>query len=230
MRAYLAIAVRSPGDRVDPALLAAARRSIAEAVPVPPDRWRTAERISPDGGAAPPAWTNEPSEAPFPDPILLSGDRALGYCGHLGGKGDADALLGADRLDEGVDLGGCFSVFRVGPDGMEAATSITRACPVYRAEAGGPRFAASAPRLAPTAAPRRPAGRGRRRVQLAQVVRKGARRHLPRAHPGRAVRAVLHPRPGRGGTAPRRGAAAPSGPELEPAHPGRAVAGVLARS
>ncbi|MFC7733658.1 asparagine synthase-related protein [Actinomadura keratinilytica] len=153
MRAYLAVAVRRPGDRIDPAVLTAARRSIAEAVPVPPDRWRTAEWLSPDGGAALLAWSNEPPEAPFPDPILTSGERALGYCGYLGGKGEADLLLAADRLDDRVDdLGGCFSVFRLGPDGLQAATSLTRACPVYHAEAGGLRFAASRALLAHLAA------------------------------------------------------------------------------
>ncbi|MFG2244210.1 hypothetical protein [Spirillospora sp. NPDC048823] len=153
MRACLAVSVRQPREQITPAVLTAARRAIVEAVPVPADAWRTAEWISPDGGTALLAWSNEPCEAPFPEPILTSGDRALSYCGYLGGKGDADVLLGADVLgDEVDDIGGCFSVFRAGPDGFEAATSMTRACPVYHAEAGGLRFAASRALLAHLAA------------------------------------------------------------------------------
>ncbi|SFO22401.1 Asparagine synthase [Actinomadura madurae] len=153
MRACLVVSARDPDERITPAVLATARRAIDEAVPAPAGRWRPAEWISPDRGTALLAWSNEPSGAPFPEPILTSGDRALTYCGYLGGKGDADLLLSMDALGDDLDgLGGCFSVFRAGPDGFEAATSITRACPVYHAEAGGLRFAASRALLAHLAA------------------------------------------------------------------------------
>lgn len=149
MRACLVVSARDPDERITPAVLAAARSAIGEAVPVPADRWRTAEWIAPGGGTALLAWSDEPSGEPFPEPILTSGDRALTYCGYLGGKGDADLLLGLDTLGGDLDgLGGCYSVFRAGPDGFEAATSITRACPVYhagRAACGSPRPARCSP-------------------------------------------------------------------------------------
>ncbi|WP_051108968.1 asparagine synthase-related protein [Actinomadura flavalba] len=141
------------GGRIPDGVLAAARWAVGEAVPVPADVWRTAEWVAPDGGTALLAWSNEPVEEPFPAPVLTSGGRALAYCGYLGAKGDADLLLDAASLGAEADgLGGCFSVFRAGPDGFEAATSITRACPVYTAEAGGLRFAASRALLAHLAA------------------------------------------------------------------------------
>ncbi|TDE33858.1 asparagine synthase-related protein [Actinomadura sp. 6K520] len=153
MRACLAVSAREPDEPIPHEVLEAARWAIAEAVPAPADRWRTAEWISPDGGTALLAWSNEPPEDPFPDPLLTSGDRVLSYCGYLGGKGDADLLLDAAALGDDLDdIGGCFSVFRAGPDGFEAATSVTRACPVYHAEAGGLRFAASRALLAHLAA------------------------------------------------------------------------------
>ncbi|TDC92951.1 asparagine synthase-related protein [Actinomadura sp. 7K507] len=153
MRACLVVSAWKREERIADGVLAAARWAIEEAVPVPVDRWRTAEWVSPDGGTALLAWSNEPVEEPFPEPILTSGDRAMTYCGYLGGKGDADLLLGAAALgDELDDIGGCFSVFRAGADGFEAATSVTRACPVYHAEAGGLRFAASRALLAHLAA------------------------------------------------------------------------------
>ncbi|TDC58200.1 hypothetical protein E1281_02355 [Actinomadura sp. KC345] len=147
------MSARERGERIADGVLAAARRAIEEAVPAPADRWRTAEWVSPDGATAMLVWSNEPVEEPFPEPILTSGGRALAYCGYLGGKGDADLLLGAAALGDGLDdIGGCFSVFRAGEDGFEAATSVTRACPVYHAEAGGLRFAASRALLAHLAA------------------------------------------------------------------------------
>ncbi|HEY8480264.1 MAG TPA: asparagine synthase-related protein [Spirillospora sp.] len=153
MRACLAVSAREPDAQISQELLETARWAVTEAVPVPPDEWRTAEWISPDGGTALLAWSNEPPEDPFPDPVLTSGDRALTYCGYLGAKGDADLLLSVETLGDDLDgIGGCFSVFRAGPDGFEAATSITRACPVYYAEAGGLRFAASRALLAHLAA------------------------------------------------------------------------------
>lgn len=162
MRACLAVSARDPEQKITHEVLATARWAIAEAVPAPADRWRTAEWISPDGGTALLAWSNEPEEDPFPEPLLTSGDRVLAYCGYLGGKGDADLLLtGETPAGDLDDLGGCFSVFRAGPGGIEAATSVTRACPVYYAEAGGLRFAASRALLAHLAARAAATGRSR---------------------------------------------------------------------
>ncbi|GAA3977325.1 hypothetical protein GCM10023085_69680 [Actinomadura viridis] len=149
MRAYLAIAVSDPGETVPPHVLDAARAAITDAVPAPRESWRTAEWISPDRAVALLAWSNEPAAAPFPDPLTTSGDRVLGYCGYLGGPDDPGALLDAGDPGETADgLGGCFSAFRAGPRGFTAVTSITRACPVYHAEAAGLRFAASRALLA----------------------------------------------------------------------------------
>jgi hypothetical protein len=123
----------------------AARAAIAEAVPAPAEVWRTAEWFSPDGGVAVLGWSNEPDKEPFPEPLTTSGDRVLGYCGYLAGPDDARVLLDADDPGEAADgLGGCFSAFRADPSGFVAVTSVTRACPVYYAEARGLRFAASA--------------------------------------------------------------------------------------
>src|SRR5690606_41896988 len=98
MRACLAVSARDPEQKITHEVLATARCAIAEAVPAPADRWRTAEWISPGGGTALLAWSNEPEEDPFPEQLLASGDRVLPYCGRLGGNGDADLLLtGEDR-------------------------------------------------------------------------------------------------------------------------------------
>ncbi|RAY13888.1 hypothetical protein DPM19_16420 [Actinomadura craniellae] len=143
MRAYLAIAVGDPGTRIPPAVLAAARLAIGDAVPVPAELWRREEWISSGHRVALLAWSNEPAGGALPEPLLETGDRALGYAGYLGDrKRDEDLLLTADDPDAVVDtLGGVFSVFRADPGGFTALTSITRACPVYHAEAGGLRFA-----------------------------------------------------------------------------------------
>ena len=223
MRACLVVSVRQPGEQIPDAVLAAARQAIGEAVPAPADVWRTAEWMSSDGGTALLAWSNEPAEAPFPEPIRPSAGRALAYCGYLGGKGDADLLLSAGALGDGLDdVGGCFSVFRAGPDGFEAATSVTRACPVYHAEAGGLRFAASRALLAHLPARAAATGLGRPApaydlMALQSMVRHGffvsdetpfeGVRAVPNAaavvaRPGRGVGIVRRPLPEQG-PAPR---------------------------
>ncbi|GLZ06744.1 hypothetical protein Acsp03_42100 [Actinomadura sp. NBRC 104412] len=149
MRAYLAISVSDRGNVIPGQVRDAARAAIGDAVPVPPDRWRTAEWFSPDGGVALLGWSNEPDEPPFPPPLRSAGGRVLGYCGYLAGEDDARVLLEAEDPGEASDgLGGCFSGFRADPSGFVALTSVTRACPVYYAEAGGMRFAASRALLA----------------------------------------------------------------------------------
>ena len=139
MRAYLALAALRPGTPVPPIVLDAARRVIRDALPVPVDRWRTAEWHSPDRGVALLTWSNEPEDAGLPDPLIASEARALGYCGHLGErKRDEELLLSSDDLGMAADsLGGVFSAFRADARGIEATTSLSRACPVYHAEAGG---------------------------------------------------------------------------------------------
>jgi hypothetical protein len=144
VRAYLAIAAEERGAAIAPAVLDAARRAADAAIPVPKPQLRGSEWLSADASVALLAWSNEPRTTPFPDPLIVAGDRVLGYCGYLGDPGDEDVLLETGALDGRVDeLGGCFSVFRAGPDGFAAATSIARACPVYVAAAGGLRLAGS---------------------------------------------------------------------------------------
>jgi hypothetical protein len=144
MRAYLAIAANEPGQPVPSGVLGVARRAIATAVPVPTDQWRHREWLSPRGDVALLAWSNEPELDPFPEPIRRGPERVLGYCGYLGDPCEEDSLLKADALGHAVDsLGGVFSVFRASTEGIEAATSISRACPVYYTEAAGLRVVGS---------------------------------------------------------------------------------------
>ncbi|GAA2089002.1 asparagine synthase-related protein [Actinomadura alba] len=145
MRTYLALAAREAGVPIRHHVLEAARRAIGEAVPVPVDRWRTAEWRAPGDGVVVLSWSNEPEDAGLPEQLTGGADRVLGYCGYLGDrKPDEDLLVGADDLGAAADtLGGVFSLFRADAGGFEAATSISRACPIYYAEAGGVRFAGS---------------------------------------------------------------------------------------
>lgn len=144
MRVYLAVAAGDHGMRIPPLVLDAARQAVYQAFPVPAERIRRAEWVAPDAGVALLAWSNEPEEEPLPRPLLTTERGALGYCGYLGEPGDVDTLVRADPLGAAVDrMGGCFSVFRAEAAGFEAATSITRVCPVYHAEAAGLRFAGS---------------------------------------------------------------------------------------
>ena len=144
MRAYLVIAAGEPGAVIPASVLDAARHAADPAIPVPEPHLRRTEWRSADSSVALLAWSNEPRVAPFPDPLTATGDRVLGYLGYLGDPAEADLLLEMSVLDGRVDdLGGCFSVFRAGPHGFAAATSLTRACPVYYAAAGGLRLAGS---------------------------------------------------------------------------------------
>jgi hypothetical protein len=125
-------------------VLDAARRAADAAIPVPKQHLRGTEWRSANSSVALLAWSNEPRTAPFPEPLIAAGGRVLGYCGYLGDQADEGRLLEMGVLDGRVDdLGGCFSVFRAGPHGFAAATSIARACPVYYAAAGGLRLAGS---------------------------------------------------------------------------------------
>ncbi len=106
---------------------------------MPAGEIRTAQWISGDRGVALLAWSNEPEHGLLPEPLISSGTGALGYCGYLGRRALDERNL-ATTEDLGAvtaSLGGCFSVFRARENGIEAATSLARVCPVYCAEAGG---------------------------------------------------------------------------------------------
>ncbi|WP_067812500.1 asparagine synthase-related protein [Actinomadura kijaniata] len=141
MRAYLAVVAVDRGRPVPRRVIEAAERAVHEAVPVPADVLTADRWTSEDGAVTLLAWANEPEHALLPRPLRREGGRVLGYCGYLADPDAGErALLAADRVGPVTEtLGGCFSVFRAGPDGVEAATSIARVCPVYHAETGGAR-------------------------------------------------------------------------------------------
>jgi hypothetical protein len=135
MRVYLGIVARRHRTPVAPALLRAARELITEAFPVPADVITRDEWVSPGGSVALLGWSNEPVSELLPA-ILTGGPqgRSLGHCGYLAEPGDAVRVLGWDGLARAGGLGGVFSLFRGTEDGIEAATSLARVCPVYYAQ------------------------------------------------------------------------------------------------
>jgi hypothetical protein len=139
LRVYLALSATDLSAPVPKRLLAVAREAVHEAFPVPAEAISAAEWISPDGGVALLAWSNEPEHELLPPPLRAGHGRVLGYCGYLAEPSeDEGLLLGADDLAAAAERpGGVFSVFRAGPEGVEAATSITRVNPVYHAQAAG---------------------------------------------------------------------------------------------
>ncbi|WP_165964630.1 asparagine synthase-related protein [Actinomadura sp. KC216] len=145
MRVYLALSARRARERLAPLLFEAAHRAIGEAFPVPGDVVSADSWTAPGGGAALLGWSNEPDREPLPGILTGRPDRVLGYCGYLTDpERDADALLAKDDLgDVTAELGGVFSAFRAGDDGVTAATAIARVCPVYHAETRGVRIAGS---------------------------------------------------------------------------------------
>lgn len=145
MRAYLAIAAAEPAGRIPESLLLAVRGNAGPALPVKSEDLVESEWVSADRGSALLAWSNEPRCDLLPQPLIGQGGRVLGHCGYLA-EPDKDERLLLEARDLGSvteRLGGCFSVFRADEHGFEVATSITRVCPVYHAEAAGLRFAGS---------------------------------------------------------------------------------------
>jgi hypothetical protein len=144
MRVYLAIATGERGARIPPPVLDAARRAVYEAFPIPAEAISGTAWLAPGADVALLAWSNEPPHDALPEMLRTTDTGAMGYCGYLAEPEDEDVLLRAEPLGPAVDgLGGCFSVFRAGTTGFEAATPINRVCPVYHAESAGLRFAGS---------------------------------------------------------------------------------------
>ncbi|MGH3239664.1 MAG: asparagine synthase-related protein, partial [Spirillospora sp.] len=145
MRVYLALSARQGRERLAPLLFEAAHRAIGEAFPVPASVVSAGSWTAPGGGAALLGWSNEPEHELLPGVLTGRPGRVLGYCGYLTDpERDADALLAKDDLgDATAELGGVFSAFRAGEDGVAAATAIARVCPVYHAETRGVRIAGS---------------------------------------------------------------------------------------
>ncbi|WP_165495070.1 asparagine synthase-related protein [Actinomadura roseirufa] len=143
MRAYLALSTGGP-TRIPPEVLARIREVAPRCVPVPAHDLRAEEWVSDDGATALLGWTNEPAHPLLPPLITEHAGRVLGHCGYLGDPGDDRRLLeSTDLAGTAEGLGGCFSLFRAGPGGFEAVTSITRVCPVYHATSGGLHLAGS---------------------------------------------------------------------------------------
>ncbi|HEU5156409.1 MAG TPA: asparagine synthase-related protein [Streptosporangiaceae bacterium] len=96
------------------------------------------EWMSPDGAVGLLAWSNEPEHKLLPAPLRKDHGRAIGHCGYLRDSiaVEEDLRTAADLGPVTAGLGGCFSVFRADRERLEAATSITRVCPVYYARAG----------------------------------------------------------------------------------------------
>ncbi|MBV7696809.1 asparagine synthase C-terminal domain-containing protein [Streptomyces sp. TRM70350] len=138
MRTYLAIAALALHDQIPQHVLDAAHSAAFEAIPAPKREICSTQWISGDRGVALLAWSNEPEHELLPKPLIGSGTLALGYCGYLGKPAvDERRLVTTDNLGTVTEsLGGCFSVFRARESGIEAATSISRVCPVYCADAG----------------------------------------------------------------------------------------------
>ncbi|MGP4023161.1 asparagine synthase-related protein [Actinomadura sp. 3N407] len=145
MRVYLALSARRGRERLSPLPFEAARRAIREAFPVPADVVSSESWTVPGEGAALLGWSNEPEHELLPSVLTGRPGRVLGYCGYLTDpEHDEDVLLAKDDLgDVTADLGGVFSVFRAGDDGVMAATAIARVCPVYHTETRGIRIAGS---------------------------------------------------------------------------------------
>ncbi|MFD0665411.1 asparagine synthase-related protein [Thermocatellispora tengchongensis] len=118
------------------AVLDLARASIEVAFPVPREAIRPAEWHG--TGVSLLAWTNEPDDTRTPGTLTVdpAGRRAVGVSGYLSAPPDVARLLRAENLGVTTDaLPGCLAAFRAGEDGeLSAATSITRACPVFHAE------------------------------------------------------------------------------------------------
>jgi asparagine synthetase B (glutamine-hydrolysing) len=134
MRLYLGIVSRRSGVPVDPELARTARTLVTHAIPVPRDALSNDEWISPNRMVTLLGWSNEPEHQLLP-PVFAgaAADRALGYCGYLADAADALELLKRDSLAGADTLGGVFSLFRASDDGLQAATSTARVCPVYYA-------------------------------------------------------------------------------------------------
>ncbi|WP_344267355.1 asparagine synthase-related protein [Actinomadura napierensis] len=112
---------------------------------MPQDVIAAVEWTAPDGQVAMFGWSNEPEHELLPETVVQGAGHRLGYCGYLAEpKRDSDLLLTEPDLGAAVSgLGGVFSVFRAGEDGIEAATSMARVCPVYHAESRGVRVVGS---------------------------------------------------------------------------------------
>lgn len=145
MRVYLALSARLGRERLAPVLFEAANRAIGEAFPVPAEVVSSDVWTVPGGGTALLGWSNEPEHELLPAILARRPGRALGYCGYLADpEHDEDVLLAKDDLgDVTAEMGGVFSAFRVGDDGVAAATAIARVCPVYHTETRGVRISGS---------------------------------------------------------------------------------------
>ena len=145
MRVYLLLVSAGERERIPEVTLRAARRAVRVAFPVPPDVVRPVEWTAPAGQVAMFGWSNEPEDELLPPTVSGGSGRRLGYCGYLAEpKRDGDLLLAADDLGAATTgLGGVFALFRASEDGVEAATSMARVCPVYHAEARGLRVVGS---------------------------------------------------------------------------------------
>ncbi|MEV5830760.1 asparagine synthase-related protein [Spirillospora sp. NPDC052242] len=107
-----------------------------EAIPVPADRLASSRWTSPDGSIVLLSWSNEPEHRLLPRPLVAGDERALGYTGYLVDPDIAEKeLLETDDPASAVEtMGGVFAVFRAHRDGVDAATSIARVCPIYFCE------------------------------------------------------------------------------------------------
>jgi hypothetical protein len=137
MRVYLGVIVTRPRGQIPAHVLKAARHAVYEAFPVPSAVISADEWVSPDGAVAILAWSNEPEHKLLPLPLRKDQGWVVGHCGYL-----RDSVAGEESLHTAADLGpvaaglgGCFSLFRADERRLEAATSITRVCPVYYARA-----------------------------------------------------------------------------------------------
>ncbi|MFD0905501.1 asparagine synthase-related protein [Actinomadura sediminis] len=114
----------------------AADTATADAIPVPADRLTSSRWTSPDGSSVLLSWSNEPEHRLLPRPLAAGDERVLGHTGYLADPDIAEKeLLETDDPAAAVaSTGGVFALFRAHRDGVDAATSIARVCPVYFCE------------------------------------------------------------------------------------------------
>lgn len=132
MRVFLAVTVKRAGSRLELAT-DIAKSVIGQIFPVPPDTITADEWSCEDSALL--TWSNEGSAIGRPTLISKNDGHALGVNGNLAQQADLSRLVGAGHLGSAADrLGGCFSAVRVARGEIQAATSGTRAFPVFFAE------------------------------------------------------------------------------------------------
>ncbi|WP_405141772.1 asparagine synthase-related protein [Sphaerisporangium sp. NBC_01403] len=132
MRVFLALAAKRSGVDINMAI-SVARSAVGKVFPVPLDTVTAAEWI--DEETALLAWSNEGSTTGRP-PLLAQGEgRAVGVSGNMAQKDGVRRLLETASLGHQADgTGGCFSAFGAARGEIQAATSSTRAFPVFYTE------------------------------------------------------------------------------------------------